>query len=288
MNLLNTNDSSKQPVEWFSSGKTSLELNTKLLSGYRYLDITNFAQIAGWKMQTLGNTLVISTPTTKVIDIVADKQPTGERLIVNLDRPTFWQVGQDPSVSKPNEGNTVNLNNPESVTSLNQDLTIILDGVADSRLIQRYSLPVTGSLIQKLETVNNQTIIHLSVPKSQSLKITTLPHPHRLIIDVNSNTDNIVQRDIAWASGIYWRQRLVNLGTNSFPVFWLEINPRIWGLKIKPIWANSQTLAGTAPLIQTAQRYSVVAAINGGFFNRNNKFPLGAIRRDSQWVSGQF
>ncbi len=55
---------------------------------------------------------------------------------------------------------------------------------------------------------------------------------------------------------------------------------------MKPIWTNSDTLAGTAPLIQTAQRYLAVAAINGGYFNRNNRLPLGAIRRDNQWLSG--
>jgi hypothetical protein len=42
---------------------------------------------------------------------------------------------------------------------------------------------------------------------------------------------------------------------------------------------------GTAPLVETAQRYLALAAINGGFFNRNNQLPLGAIRRDGRWLS---
>ena len=50
--------------------------------------------------------------------------------------------------------------------------------------------------------------------------------------------------------------------------------------------AVTETLTGTAPLIQTAQNYLAVAAINGGYFNRNNRLPLGAIRRDNQWISG--
>jgi len=66
---------------------------------------------------------------------------------------------------------------------------------------------------------------------------------------------------------------------------WLEINPRAFGLTLKPIWSETTTLVGIAPLVKTAQRYSAAAAINGGFFNRNNKLPLGAIRRDGRWLS---
>nr|WP_242043451.1 phosphodiester glycosidase family protein [Leptolyngbya sp. FACHB-671] len=35
-----------------------------------------------------------------------------------------------------------------------------------------------------------------------------------------------------------------------------------------------------------AQSSQAIAAINGGFFNRNNQLPLGAIRRDGRWISG--
>jgi len=94
----------------------------------------------------------------------------------------------------------------------------------------------------------------------------------------------LVQRDIAWAPGLRWRQQFVNLDQERLDVVWLEVSPRM-GIKLKPIWTNPDTLVGTAPLIQTAQRYLAVAAINGGFFNRNNQLPLGAIRRDSQWLS---
>nr|WP_228035026.1 phosphodiester glycosidase family protein [Oculatella sp. LEGE 06141] len=43
---------------------------------------------------------------------------------------------------------------------------------------------------------------------------------------------------------------------------------------------------GTAPLLTTAQQQQAVAAINAGFFNRNNQLPLGAIRVDNRWISG--
>ena len=35
-----------------------------------------------------------------------------------------------------------------------------------------------------------------------------------------------------------------------------------------------------------AQRWQATAAINAGFFNRNNQYPLGAVRSNNHWISG--
>lgn len=305
VDFLNSSNPARQPVQWFSSVTAPLALNAKVLGGYRYLDITNFAQTAGWQLQAKGNILVISTKPAKVTDVLEGKQDatrTGDRIVVNLDRPTPWQVKQGLPISKPADPN---ISTPKPAAPPNREWTITLDGIADPTLIQRYTpqpstlpptsppdllkqLPPTPPIseppIQQVEVVKNQTIIRLSVPFGQSLQISSVANPNRLIIDIRP--DALVARNITWAPGLRWRQQLVNLGADSFPVTWLEINPRAFGLKLKPIWANSETLAGTAPIIQTAQRFLAVAAINGGYFNRNNRFPLGAIRRDNQWVSG--
>jgi hypothetical protein len=134
----------------------------------------------------------------------------------------------------------------------------------------------------KLETAPNLTNIRLSLPAGMSPRVSSLANPNRIVIDLRP--DAMVERDILWAEGLRWRQQFINLGTSRFPVVWLEINPRAVGLTLKPIWSDT-TLIGTAPILKTAQRYSAAAAINGGFFNRNNKLPLGAIRQDGRWLS---
>ncbi|MBK1989933.1 phosphodiester glycosidase family protein [Sphaerospermopsis aphanizomenoides BCCUSP55] len=294
VDLLNTNNPALQPVEWFSATPT---LNAKLLGGYRYLDISSFAQTYGWQMQANGNTLVISTPATKINNIRQGKRPHGERLVIDLDRPTPWKLTQGQPIKRP-----VDPNAPTSQPSIppNREWIITLDSTADNSLIQRYtpqppisppnqskqlpSSPNPETLIQKVEMVSNQTNIRLSVPFGSSPQIITLANPHRLVVDIRP--DALVAKDINWATGLRWQQKFINVGKDSFPVVWLEINPRVVGLTLRPIWANLETQTGTAPLIQTAQRYLAVAGINGGYFNRNNKLPLGAIKRDHQWVSG--
>ncbi|MEH2183811.1 MAG: phosphodiester glycosidase family protein [Nostoc sp.] len=320
VNFLNSSNSAKQPIQWFSSLTQPLVLATKLVGAYRYLDIANFAQTSGWQIQANGNTLLISTPKTQITNIVQSQEPPEAsaplqqaRILVDLDHPTPWQVAQGSAIAKlqtpSSDPDTPTL---KSTVPPNREWTVTLDGIADPVLIQRYTPqppaapptllpnllkqlspaipptqpipPAPEPLIQKVEVVKNQTIISLSVPFGLLPQVSTVPNPNRLIIDIRP--DPLEERDITWAPGLRWRQHYVNLGTERFPVVWLEVNPRKFGLTLKPMWASPDGLAGTARLIQTAQRYLAVAGINGGYFNRNNRLPLGAIRRDSQWLSG--
>jgi hypothetical protein len=360
VDFLDSSNPDKQPIQWFSSHTKPVVLSSLLTSGYRYLDVTNFAKTAQWQMQVANNTLTVTTPSAKVTNISQDKQVvgdgdrearptanpvlpeqgspnrrfgatrrslvgqyTGDRIIVALDRPTLWQITQGLPIKKPQpqieeEGNSstqLPSSSPGSFSPPNREWIITLDGIANPVLVERYTpsnrveeqnnskprsvasvatqspnskitSPSSASsppVIQQVEVVNNQTIIRLGVPLGLAPRITTVANPNRLIIEIRP--DAMVERNITWAPGLNWRQRFVNLGKERFPIVWLEINPRTSGIKLKPITTTTNTLVGTAPLIQTAQQYSAVAAINGGYFNRNNQLPLGAIRRDGVWLS---
>ena len=295
VDFLSSNSAARQPVEWFSPVNQPQVLTTRLLKGYRYLDITNFAQTAGWQLQANGDILAIAIPKAQIKDIRQSQQPSGvsnppfqsARIVLDLDRPAPWQLSQGLPITEADE----------PAARANREWIVAMEGIADAGLIQRYAPPTSlpnplpklpaqptrQPLIRKLEVVNNRTIISLSVPFGMSPQIFTLADPNRLVIDLRPYA--LVQRDITWASGLRWRQQFVNLGTERFPVVWLDINPQQVGLTLKPIGTDPNSQTGIAPLIQMAQQSSVVAAINAGYFNRNNKLPLGAIRRDGQWLS---
>jgi exopolysaccharide biosynthesis protein len=50
--------------------------------------------------------------------------------------------------------------------------------------------------------------------------------------------------------------------------------------------ANPKMAQGTLPLLTMARDQQASAAINAGFFNRNNQLPLGAVRASQNWLSG--
>nr|WP_198013575.1 phosphodiester glycosidase family protein [Crinalium epipsammum] len=308
--LLNTNNSNKQPVVWFSKSQKPLSLDAKLVGSYRYLDITNFSKTAGWQLQIENNILKISSPSASIKNIQQESQPlqtkdgisiSPQRIIVELDKPTPWQVSQNR-----NEG------------------IITIEGIAEPELIQRYTPPVVTPPTQnptlpdegsgnnlnlnpvpvlpfpptsipvptpqpqdtsqiKLESSQNQTTIKVNVPTGWRLRASTISNPNRLVIDIAP--DALVERNILWSPGVRWQQKLVNLGADRFPIVWLEVDPKQRGLTLKPIWSNSNTLVGTAPLLKIAPLSQASAAVNAGFFNRKQLVPLGAIRQDNRWVS---
>ena len=257
--LLNTSTATNQPIDWFASA--TLPLSTRLAAPVRYLDITNLAQQLGWQIQSQGNTLQISTPSAKVLGIRQGQQLNGERLIIDLDRPAPYQV------------------DPQS-----QELIITLDARTDPALVQSFKAK-PGKQIKSLrvETIADRTILRIGIPIALRPRISTLSNPNRIVLDIRP--DYLVDRDILWAPGLRWRQRYLTSGTAQFPVVWLEANPRQPGLRLRPILPNPATVPSIAPLIQTARQSQASAAINGGFFNRKNQLPLGAIRRNGEWLS---
>ncbi|GAA6615279.1 phosphodiester glycosidase family protein [Scytonema sp. NUACC26] len=309
VDLLNNNNPTQQPVQWFSPSTNPIVLTSLITTGYRYLDITNFASTAGWQVQANGNTLVISTPSAKVVNIRQGRQTSGDTIIIDLTRPTPWQIsqgapipkspisplGSEPATPKPTLPLGSEPTTPKPTSPPNREWIVTVEGIAEPTLLRGVGqgeqtpslnpqVPTPDSLIQGVEVANNQTIVRLSVPFGFAPRINTLANPNRLSIEIRP--DAMPVRNIVWATGLRWRQQYFNLGQNRFPVTWLEINPRTSGVKLKPIWTNSDTMVGTAPLIQFAQQQTAVAAINGGYFNRNNRLPLGALRRDNIWVSG--
>lgn len=273
VDLLNTNDPTKQPIQWFNEPKTNpIVLATKLKGGYRYLDVANFTP-PGWQFAVKNNALVITSPIAKVQDIRLGKQSFGDRIVIDLDRPTSWQVNQQSAPPKPK-------------TVINELVGIVKAQVAK----QVWLITIDGSVnpfiaqtfTDQIETTPTLTKIRLNLPVGLSPRVTTLTNPYRLVIDIRP--DGMVERNILWADGLRWRQQYLSLDEDRFSVVWLEVNPAK-NLKMLPFWSEATTLVGTAPLIKTAERYQAVAAINSGFFNRKNRLPLGAIRADGNWIS---
>jgi hypothetical protein len=83
--------------------------------------------------------------------------------------------------------------------------------------------------------------------------------------------------------GIPLYQKEVWVGDNRIPVSIVVIS--LAAGQLRPIWAAPAGLVGLGELSSFGPEQGAVAAINGGFFNRNTRQPLGAIRRDGRWIS---
>lgn len=255
--LLSNGESSRQPVQWFAASGTAVELSAWVRGGYRYLDITPLAQRYGWQVEPQGSTLKITAPPAQVIAVRREAQPGGERLVIDLSGPA-----------------------PVSLADSVDTLSLTLGATADERVIQDAIASLPGAYLESLTVIPVAGGLRFQASTSQPPRLFT--RTNQVIVDIRA--DSLQPHSIAWSSGVRWQQRYISVAGQPFPVYWLQVDPTQTSLR--PIWSDPTTAVGTAPLTTIAQRWQAAAAINAGFFNRNNQYPLGAVRSNNAWISG--
>ncbi|MGK7954912.1 MAG: hypothetical protein AB4063_06570, partial [Crocosphaera sp.] len=95
LELLSTKDPSLQPVRWFGTNSNQpLPILARFIAPYRYLDITELIQLAGGQLQVNNRTLDIKFPLAQINNIRQGNQTWGKRIVLEVDRPTVWQISQ--------------------------------------------------------------------------------------------------------------------------------------------------------------------------------------------------
>jgi Phosphodiester glycosidase len=273
--LFNNSNYQTQPIDWYATQRSPINLKAKLSKQYRYLDITELAKNSGWQWQLIGGKLQLNTPATRITNVQRQTIPKNGKIAVTLDRYTPWKLSQTPT-----EGYlTIEANaDPALLAQFN------IPPIVDPANIDPDDDPTAQKLEYKVTSNNNQTIIQFPIVKGQRARA-KLVSSTNLEVSINPNPEMIADREINWAPGLKWRQKWMRLGSNNFPVSYLEIDPRQKGIKLRPILPQEPNLVGSNHLVKFASSTQVAAAINGGYFNRNNRMPLGAIKRDGKWLS---
>ena len=260
--LLSTTDASQQPIRWFPASEDEVSyLPAWWDKTNRYVDITDFAARAGWTVQAAGTTLQVGTPAAVVSGLRQGKQTWGDRIVVDLSGPATWQV-QSSNV-----------------------FTIKVAGSITPQMVSGFKAK-KGNLISQLHVapLSGHTVIKVKTKGGASPQVWSTGNPTRVVIDIRK--DAMVERDVAWADGLRWRQQYVSVGAHRFPVYMFIAKPNPAVLSMRPIRSNPNSAIGIEPIFNTAQRQQAAGAVNAGFFNRNNQLPLGAVRNAGQWLSG--
>ena len=141
-----------------------------------------------------------------------------------------------------------------------------------------------------------QTSVPLQLRMAGGLKPTkvfTLGDPARIVIDLplatpaDSTGSSVPAPAIdprlqaLLGRGIQW-DRLVRQGVRINAV---RIDPRSAPVNLKPL-TRPQGMEGLSSLQTLANARMALVAINGGYFNRVKRLPLGALKSEGQWLSG--
>jgi hypothetical protein len=264
--LLSTTNYRQQPV--ISPSGQRLTLAATVDRQHRYLDITKLAASNGWRWQAANNQLQLSAPGQ-----VNDVQSSGlgsdrASVTVALDRALLWRLSQDATSGFLTIYGGAKATLRQSPDQPSAPASSSEPG--DDQTITNTSFKVTGT--------DRQTVIQFPIKLGSRARAIN----QRGGIAIEISPTAMAERRVAWAPGVVWQQKWQTLGSDRFPVSLLELDPQ--KVSLRPIFGQS-SVVGSGPIGALASSSGAAAAINGGYFNRNTRQPLGAVKIGGKWLS---
>ena len=256
-------------LEWFGQPLTVGPGAQVSLDDEVAVDVAPLLQALGIEAIKKGPELRLQLPIAQLLQVRTANQVGQRRVVLDLN---------GPAIVRTSEGRL--------------ELSIQSSPAQRSQL----ELLGLGSAPSATQTSDPQTSAPLKLQVAGGLKPTkvfTLGDPARVVIDlpVATPTDSSGSSVPAPAidprlqallgRGIQW-DRLVRQG---FRINAVHIDPRTAPVNLKPL-TRPQGMEGLSSVQSLANARMALVAINGGYFNRVKRLPLGALKSEGRWLSG--
>lgn len=203
----------------------------------------------------------------------------GSLLSLELARPQLLQVRS--SNPGPVKRIVLDLGGPAAIGRDDAGLVVDLLSRSDQQTL-------LGSL--GLQAWQDSAGLRLKPSAAKLTRVFSLGEPNRVVIEwpdqgAASRTDSPAPIDprlqALLGKELQW-DRLVRQGVRINAI---RIDPLKASLQLRPL-ARPGGMEGLSSLVQLANQQQAWVAINGGYFNRVRRLPLGALKQDGRWLSG--
>jgi len=203
----------------------------------------------------------------------------GSLLSLELARPQLLQVRS--SNPGPVKRIVLDLGGPAAIGRDDAGLVVDLLSRSDQQTL-------LGSL--GLQAQQDSAGLRLKASAAKLTRVFSLGEPNRVVIEwpdqgAASRTDSPAPIDprlqALLGKELQW-DRLVRQGVRINAI---RIDPLKASLQLRPL-ARPGGMEGLSSLVQLANQQQAWVAINGGYFNRVRRLPLGALKQDGRWLSG--
>ena len=203
----------------------------------------------------------------------------GSLLSLELARPQLLQVRS--SNPGPVKRIVLDLGGPATIGRDDAGLVVDLLSRSDQQAL-------LGSL--GLQAQQDSTGLRLKPSAAKLTRVFSLGEPNRVVIEwpdqgassrpdspapIDSRLQDLLGKELQW-------DRLVRQGVRINAI---RIDPLNASLQLRPL-ARPGAMEGLSSLVQLANQQQAWVAINGGYFNRVKRLPLGALKQDGRWLSG--
>ena len=203
----------------------------------------------------------------------------GSLLSLELARPQLLQVRS--SNPGPSKRIVLDLGGPATIGRDDAGLVVDLLSRSDQQAL-------LGSL--GLQAQQDSAGLRLKPSAAKLTRVFSLGEPNRVVIEwpdqgAASRPDSPAPIDprlqALLGKELHW-DRLVRQGVRINAI---RIDPLNGSLQLRPL-ARPGAMEGLSSLVQLANQQQAWVAINGGYFNRVKRLPLGALKQDGRWLSG--
>ena len=203
----------------------------------------------------------------------------GSLLSLELAKPQLLQVRS--SNPGPLKRIVLDVNGPAAITKDDGGLVVDLLSRSDQQTL-------LGSL--GLQAQQDSDGLRLKPSAAKLTRVFSLGDPNRVVIEwpdkgASTRTDSPAPIDprlqALLGNELQW-DRLVRQGVRINAI---RVDPRSASLQLRPL-ARPGAMEGLSSLVQLANQQQAWVAINGGYFNRVRRLPLGALKQNGRWLSG--
>ena len=250
-------------LSWFGRERDVPLAGLRHLNDEVAIDAAGLLREAGVTIAVAGDRLNLTLPATQLLGVRSSTTAGQRRIVLDLaDRALIRRDGERLWLS-------------------------LLSSPAQQAELRRLGLSVQQS----------STALGLQTLASPPQRLLTLGDPARIVIDLppgpsaaregdgaaatqpvrpdDARLLALLGRDLSWDQQVHGGVRM-----NA-----VRLDPRNRALVLRPL-TRSGGMEGLSSLQQLAAREDALVAINGGFFNRVKKLPLGALRVEGRWLSG--
>ena len=251
-----------EALEWFGRTVPLTSMTTRSLGDEVGLEVSDWLAATGVSSKVRGTTLELRLPPPTVNNLRRGKGSTADRLVLDLTGPALVQ-------------------------RLNGDLLLELKmSRTQRRQLKAWGLTPEqhrhGGLVLK--------------GQATMLRSLSLASPWRVVLDGvqvggrrPAQSARLPLSDPAVAQmlrrGFVLERRTIKVGVKPIQVFRAGGDLSRLGITLQPL-VKAEQQQGLRFLPQLSQPAGALVAVNGGFFNRINQLPLGALRHQGVWLSG--
>lgn len=255
-------------LEWFGRARLVPPADQRPLQDEVAIEVGNLLRANGVGLSVRGVALELTLPPPRLVQVRSSRRPGPRRVVLDLDGPAL--------VRSDSGGIALDLHSDPAQLQALRDL-----GLTGRQADQRLRLaPAAGSSAGKVFTLGDPARVVIDLPDGGGTTASgtgTVPSAGTAAFDPRLQS--------LLGGSVVWERRVLPLGDGGVRLNAVSIDPRSAPLELRTL-RRDDGMEGLSLLPNLARRWDALVAINGGYFNRVRRLPLGALREQGRWLSG--